>query len=79
MYDQRLLAAAQRILDGDDSANAVSALEGVLLDDYPDDERFDDLLEAVTLYAPGMRSPYIGRAEIRDAVRQALNAVDPDQ
>ena len=56
VYDDRLLAAAQRVLDGDDSAHAVSALEGVLLDGYPGDERFDDPLEALALYAPGLGS-----------------------
>lgn len=47
-------AAAQRVLDGDDSADAVSALEGVLLNEHPGDERFEDLMEALALYAPGM-------------------------
>ena len=76
MYNGRLLAAAKRVLDGDDSAEAVSALEGVLLDDYLGDERFDDLAEALALCAPGMGSPYLGRAEIRDAIRQAWKVVD---
>ena len=78
MFDQRLLVAAQRVLSGDDSANAVGDLEGVLLDDYPGDERFEDLLEACAFYAPGLGSPYIGRAEIRDAVRKALTAIEPE-
>ena len=76
VYDERLLAAAQRVLDGDDSANAVSALEGVLLDDYPGDERFEELAEALALYAPGMGSPYIGRTEVRDMIRRALDALN---
>jgi hypothetical protein len=79
VYDDRLLTAAQRVLDGDDSANAVSALEGVLLDDYPGDERFEDLLEALALYAPGMGPPYLGRTEIRDAIRQAMVAIDAEK
>lgn len=79
MYDDRLLAAAQRVLDGDDSADAVSALEGVLLDEYPGDERFEDLSEALALYAPGMGSPYLGYAEIRDAIRQAMRTIDSER
>jgi hypothetical protein len=79
VYDDRLRAAAQRILDGDDSGNAVGVLEGLLLNDYPGDERFDDLLEACALYAPGMGPPYVGRAEIRDAIQQALRAIGPDE
>lgn len=77
VYDERLLAAARRVLDGDDSANAVSVLEGVLLDEYPGDERFEDLVEALALYAPGMGPPYLGRTEIRNAIRQALEGIDP--
>lgn len=79
MFDDRLLAAAQRVLDGDDSANAVSALEGVLLDEYPGDERFEDLLEVLALYAPGMGSPYLGSAEIREAIRRAMTAIDTEK
>ena len=79
MFDERLFAAAQRVLDGDDSANAVSALEGVLLDEYPGDERFEDLMEALALYAPGMGAPYVGRTEIRDAIRQAMKAIDTEK
>jgi hypothetical protein len=36
-------------LDGDGSIPAANELEGVVLDDYPGDERFDDLAEVVTL------------------------------
>lgn len=79
VYDERLLAALQRVLDGGDSANAVADLEGVLLDDYPGDERFEDLLEACALYAPGMGLPYLGGAKIRDAIQQALIALDPGE
>jgi hypothetical protein len=79
VFDERLLAAARRVLDGDDSSNAVSALEGVLLDEYPGDERFEDLLEALALYAPGMGSPYLGRPEIRDAIRQAMEVIDHEK
>lgn len=79
VYDDRLRAAAQRVLDGDDSANAVGVLETVLLNYYPGDERFDDLLEACALYSPGMELPYVGRAGIRDAIQRALAAVDADE
>jgi hypothetical protein len=45
--------AAQRALEGDGSIHAAQALEGVILSDYPDDERFDELGEVLALYAPG--------------------------
>jgi hypothetical protein len=53
VFDERFEVAAQRILAGDESVQAARQLEGVLLDDYPGEERFDDLLEALALYAPG--------------------------
>ena len=53
MFDERFEVAAERILAGDESVQAAQQLEGVLLDDYRGDERFDDLLEALALYAPG--------------------------
>ena len=56
MSHERFLAAAQRVLDGDDSIRAANELEGVVLDDYPGDERFDELGEVLALYAPGSGS-----------------------
>jgi hypothetical protein len=52
MYHERFLAAAQRVLDGDDSILAANELEGVVLDDYWGDQRFDDLVEVLALYSP---------------------------
>jgi len=43
----------ERVPGGDESIDAVQALEEVLLDDYLGDERVTDLLEALALYAPG--------------------------
>jgi hypothetical protein len=73
--DQHVAAAAQRVLAGDDSGQAAQALEGVLLDDYPRDERFDDLLEALALYAPGQGAPYVEAEALRKAVRETLVAL----
>lgn len=58
MYHERFLAVAQRVLDGDDSIRAANELEGVALDDYPGDERFEDLVDVLALYAPGQGTPY---------------------
>jgi hypothetical protein len=63
------------VLAGDDSGQAAQALEGVLLDDYPGDERFDDLLEALALYAPGQGAPYVEAEALRKAVRETLVAL----
>jgi hypothetical protein len=43
MSHERFPTAAQRVLDWDDSIRAANELGGVLLDDYPGDERFDEL------------------------------------
>lgn len=70
-----VVAAAQRILDGDDSKDAAATLEGVLLQAFEGDEQFDDLLEVLALYAPGQGSPYADVADLRGAVRDALNLI----
>lgn len=74
MFDERFEVAAQRVLAGDESVEAAHKLEGVLLDDYPGDERFDHLLEVLALYAPGQAAPYVGVAGLRTAIREALVA-----
>lgn len=72
MFNDRLIAAAQPILNGDDSMVAAAALEAVLLDDYPDDDRFEDLLETLAAYRPGEGVPYFSYAELLQATRDAL-------
>jgi hypothetical protein len=52
-----VVRAAQRILDGDDSMAAAAQLEGALHMYQPFDEDFDDLLEALALYAPRCGQP----------------------
>jgi hypothetical protein len=70
--DERFEVAAQRILAGDESVRAAQQLEGVLLDDYPGDERFDDLLEALAFYAPGEGAPYVDAHGLQAAIKGAL-------
>lgn len=72
MYHERFLVAAQRLLDGDDSIRAANELEGVVLHDYPGDERFDDLVEILALYAPGQRSPYSEAQQVREVIRRTI-------
>jgi hypothetical protein len=47
--------------------------------EYPGDERLEDLVEALALYAPGIGSPYLGPAEIQDVIRQTLEVVEPEK
>jgi hypothetical protein len=72
MSHQRFLGAAQRVLDGDDSIRAANELEGVVLDDYPGDERFDDLLEVLALYAPSQGNPYSEADEVHAVIRKTI-------
>jgi hypothetical protein len=72
MYHERFLDAAQRVLDGDDSIRAANELEGVVLDDYPGDERFENLVEVLALYAPGQGSPYSEAQQVREVIRTTI-------
>ena len=73
MSDERLLAAVQRVLDGDESIKAAHELERVLVDDYPGDERFDELVEVLSLYAPGRGRPYSDAIDVQRALMQTIN------
>ena len=76
MGHERFVAAAQTVLDGDDSIRAANALEAVVLDDYLDDERFDELGEVLALYAPGQGRPYSDAEELRSVIRQTISNVE---
>ncbi len=69
--DARFHEAAMRVLHGDESREAAGVLEAAVLDDYPGDERFDELLYVLSLYSPGAGAPYCDAEELRDAVRRA--------
>jgi hypothetical protein len=71
MIAPEVTAAAQRILDGDDSKLAAQSLEEALHAYYPYEEEFDDLLEALALYDPGMGNPYTDHRQLCDAIRQS--------
>lgn len=72
MSPERFLSAAQRVLDGDESADAASELAGVVRADYPDDDRVDDLLDVLSRYsaAPSSTSPVA--EEVRTVLRETM-------
>lgn len=72
MSHERFLAAAERILAGDDSVLAANNLEAVVLDEYLDDDRFEELSEVLALYAPGQGSPYLDVAELRSVIQRTI-------
>lgn len=78
VFHEQFVEAAERVLT-DDSMNAARALEGVVLNDYPGDERLDDLLEALALYNPSEGPPYVDAEGLRGAVRTAWTRLGVSQ
>ena len=72
MFNERFEVAAQRVLGGDESVAAANDLERAVIDDYPGDERLDDLHDALALYSPGQGSPYVDAESLRRVVHDAL-------
>ncbi|MET3773498.1 hypothetical protein ACJJV6_17610 [Arthrobacter nitrophenolicus] len=72
---KRFQEAAQRILDGDESKIAAAALEGVLLDEYLGEEDMENLLFALSLYAPGDGPEYFDGPQLRRTLQETLSNV----
>jgi hypothetical protein len=70
-------AAARRILAGDDSINAANVLESAILLDHGDDDDYDELVWALSMYHPRAGHPYFGVEELRAAVLAELADDDP--
>jgi hypothetical protein len=66
-----ILAAAQRILDGDWSAAAAERLEGLIVAHGWDEqgEPWDELVYNLAMYEPFQGPPYAGPADLRAAIR----------
>ena len=77
---ERFLDLVKRILDGDDSKNVAQELEGVLIEEHLDDEQMDDLLYALSLYAPGDGPEYFDAHQLRIVLTETLRqlAIDDD-
>ena len=71
-HNPRLEEAARRVLEGDESIAAARSLEEVVVNDYPGDERLDELVYLLSLYSPGVGQPYCDAQDLRTAVRRAL-------
>ncbi|MDZ5620061.1 hypothetical protein [Nocardioides bizhenqiangii] len=69
MTHERFLEPAQRVLDGDDSIEAANELAAVLRDDFPGDERTEDLLEVLARVAAGEDAE---AAEVRTVIRETI-------
>ena len=71
----RFEAAARRVLQGDESRQTANLLEGVVLDDYPGDERLEELLYMLSMYSPGVGAPYCDAKDLREVLERALIAL----
>lgn len=63
--------AAVHILNGDDSGVAAATLERAIHSYHPFDDRLEDLLEALALYAPFLGAPYTDYPQLCEAIRQS--------
>ena len=79
MQSDDIQELARRVLEGDESVEAARALESAVLDRHLGDERLDDLVEALSLYAPGSGQPYYEAKELREVVREAMPILREDQ
>ena len=71
-----LRSLIDRYLSGADRSPAlVHRIEAEATATVSDDERFDDLMEALALFAPGGRPPYLDEDGLADALREARAAL----
>ena len=54
---------------------AAQALEGVLIDEYPGDDRTEELLYVLSLYSPGNGVPYSEASDIRPLLLSTLESL----
>lgn len=66
-----VVTAANAILAGDTSRRAAGALEAALHTYHPYDEDFEELLEVLALYSPGMEVPYTDHGQLCNAIRES--------
>ena len=72
MSNERFLAAAQRVLDGDDSIEAANELKDVVLQEFPDDEEYDELVDVLARYASDQDDPGTATEEVRTVIRETI-------
>lgn len=71
----RVREAAERILQGDQSTVAAQHLEAAILDEYLGDENFEDLVYALSMYAPLSGAPYYDRVDLVGEITRMLSEV----
>lgn len=71
----RVREAAERITDGDQSTIAAQHLEAAILDEYLGDENFEDLVYALSMYAPLSGAPYYDRDDLVREIKGMLREV----
>jgi hypothetical protein len=71
----RVKEAAERILQGDQATIAAQHLEAAILDEYLGDENFEDLVYALSMYAPLSGAPYYTYADLVREINSMLREV----
>lgn len=71
----RVKEAAERITGGDQSTTAAQYLEGAILDEYLGDNNFEQLIYALSMYAPSSGAPYYSYSDLVSEIRLMLREV----
>jgi hypothetical protein len=72
-----LSAMLRQFISGDDrSLHAAGRIEGALVEAFPNDERFEDLLDALASYQPGGGPLLYGEEAIVVKCRAALMRIE---
>ena len=67
--DRILLTLVERYLAGDRSPQVLGEIEGVVVQSFQEAEWYDEVSEALSLYAPGeLRPPYTDDGDIEDVL-----------
>lgn len=54
----------------DTSLTLANKIEGLLIEEFPDTDIYEQLTEALALYRPGASAPYVGEEELTTYLRE---------
>lgn len=74
--DAELEILARAILRGDRSLEAARSLEVYIVEKYLEDDRFDELIEALSLYSPGGGREYFTHDELAEVAGRTLKQIN---
>ena len=68
--DAELIHLIDRYLSGEHSGRLVSEIEGIVIESFQNAEWYDDVGEALALYAPGQGQPYLDDNDLKPILRR---------